>query len=70
MVHGDRNKRVVYWLAELRDPTASVALSDEHIAFKWCTISEVLQLIHAFPGMQDVMKDADEFMRSESERKI
>ncbi|XP_041349442.1 bis(5'-nucleosyl)-tetraphosphatase [asymmetrical]-like [Gigantopelta aegis] len=63
-VHGNRNKRVIYWLAELKDPETAVTLSDEHIAFRWCTIDDVMDLIHIYPVLQKLMKEADEFIHS------
>lgn len=37
-------KVVVYWVAELVEPTKNPTLSDEHIAFKWLNKDDAIKL--------------------------
>lgn len=40
----DKPKVVVYWVAELIEPTKNPTLSDEHIAFKWLNKDDAIKL--------------------------
>lgn len=42
---GDKNKTVIYWLAELKDQNETVKVSEEHTSFKWVQIDEAIQLV-------------------------
>ena len=57
-------KRTVYWLAELKDPNTKVKLSDEHTTFEWCTLDRALELISRFVDMQEMMKEAEQFINT------
>ena len=57
-------KRAVYWLAELKDPNTKVKLSDEHTTFEWCTLDRALELISRFADMQEMMKEAEQFINT------
>ena len=59
---GGNPKRVVYWLAELKDPNSKVTLSDEHINFKWVELDEAKQLSR-FSDMQSLLTLADTFIK-------
>lgn len=38
------DKTVIYWLAELRDPSNDPKLSDEHTEFRWLPKNEAISL--------------------------
>lgn len=38
------DKRVVYWLAEMKDPEKEIRLSEEHLEFKWVNFQEASTL--------------------------
>ena len=59
---GGNPKRVIYWLAELKDPNSKVTLSDEHINFKWVELDEAKQLSR-FSDMQSLLTLADAFIQ-------
>ncbi|XP_060072219.1 bis(5'-nucleosyl)-tetraphosphatase [asymmetrical]-like [Ylistrum balloti] len=59
-----RPKRVVYWLAKMKDPEMAVTLSDEHIDFKWLKVQEANELITQYKDLQAVLNDADEYLKS------
>ena len=55
-------KKVVYWLAELKDPFTVIELSDEHIDFKWADLDEAASLV----GIETmtVIHKAESFLKS------
>ncbi|XP_033749545.1 bis(5'-nucleosyl)-tetraphosphatase [asymmetrical]-like [Pecten maximus] len=59
-----RPKRVVYWLAKMKDPEMPVTLSDEHIDFKWLKLEEANKLISQYKDMQTVFNETDEFLKT------
>ncbi|XP_041465425.1 bis(5'-nucleosyl)-tetraphosphatase [asymmetrical]-like [Lytechinus variegatus] len=59
----NRPKEVVYWLAELKDPTDGVKLSNEHQDFKWCNLEEACHL-SGYSDMEKVLRDADNYLHS------
>ena len=61
-------KKVVYWLAELKDPAISVTLSDEHIALEWAPLQDACALAK-YPDIQEALKDADAYLNSTSSTK-
>lgn len=58
-----KEKTVIYWLAELKDPNTPVVMSAEHQAFKWLPQAEAADLGN-YQEMRDLIKSADEFLRS------
>lgn len=58
-----RPKRVVYWLAELKDPNCPVVLSDEHQSYVWVELERALAVAQ-FSDMQKLLKEADNFIKS------
>lgn len=40
-----RDKSVIYWLAEVKDPKHDPKLSHEHTEFRWVTIDEAISLV-------------------------
>ena len=56
-----KQKRVVYWLAELIDPHTAVILSDEHRDFKWVKLPEALELT-PWPDTKKLYQAAQEFL--------
>lgn len=59
----NRPKRVVYWLAELRNPDTKVKLSKEHQDMKWLGIKEALE-IAKYEDLKQALSKADEFIRT------
>lgn len=56
-------KRVVYWLAELKDPNCPIILSHEHQKFVWEPLEKALE-ISGYSDMQKLLKEADNFIKS------
>ncbi|XP_028827775.1 bis(5'-nucleosyl)-tetraphosphatase [asymmetrical] [Denticeps clupeoides] len=52
-----RDKSVLYWLAELPDPSTAVTLSDEHQDFRWARLEEACALAR-YQDLQDTLKEA------------
>lgn len=42
----NKNKRVVYWLAKVKDYNVVINLSNEHQSFKWMKINEIESLFN------------------------
>ena len=57
-----RPKRVVYWLAQLKDPTTPVLLSDEHTEYKWLSIANDNEL-RQFKDMYKVFCEAETYIQ-------
>ena len=55
-------KKVVYWLAQMKDPETQVRLSDEHIDLKWVVLSEAIDLVK-YETMSSVLKQAEEYLK-------
>ncbi|XP_063880452.1 bis(5'-nucleosyl)-tetraphosphatase [asymmetrical]-like isoform X4 [Scylla paramamosain] len=58
----NRPKTVVYWAAELKNTTAPVVLSDEHVDFRWAGLAEACALA-AFPEMVSSLQKCDTFLQ-------
>ena len=58
----ERPKRVVYWLAQLKDPATPVLLSDEHTEYKWLSIADNNEL-RQFPDMYKVFCEAETYIQ-------
>ena len=54
-------KTVIYWLAEVKDPSAPVKLSEEHQAFRWLPVEEACKMA-AYQDMQELLREAEEFL--------
>ncbi|CAL8402741.1 unnamed protein product [Arctogadus glacialis] len=54
-------KEVLYWLAELRDPEASVTLSEEHQDYRWAPLEEACSLAQ-YKDLQDTLKAAQKHL--------
>jgi len=59
--HG-RDKRVVYWLAELINPETPVLLSSEHVEFKWSGLDEAKTTLVRFPDLQRTLDECHQFL--------
>uniref|UniRef100_A0A3B3TAL8 Bis(5'-nucleosyl)-tetraphosphatase [asymmetrical] n=1 Tax=Paramormyrops kingsleyae TaxID=1676925 RepID=A0A3B3TAL8_9TELE len=59
-----RDKEVLYWLAELKDPETQVTLSKEHQAFRWAGLEEACDLAK-HEEMQEALRDAQRFLMAE-----
>ena len=55
-------KKVIYWLAQLCNPDTPVIISSEHQRFDWFPLEAAVE-ISAFTIMQNVLHDADSFIR-------
>ena len=55
-------KKVVYWLAQMKDPETQVRLSDEHIDLKWVVLSEAIDLVK-YETMSSVLMQAEEYLK-------
>lgn len=56
-----KEKEVLYWLAELRDPSVKVKLSDEHRDYRWAELEEACRLAN-FTDLQDTLKNVQRFL--------
>lgn len=63
-----RPKRVVYWLAKMKDPDMAISLSDEHIDYKWLKLEEANKLISQYIDMQTVLNETEEFLKSKNNK--
>ncbi|KAK2914778.1 bis(5'-nucleosyl)-tetraphosphatase [asymmetrical] [Channa argus] len=61
-------KKVLYWLAELRDPGTGVTLSDEHQDYRWAKLDEACALAQ-FKDLQDTLKAAHRHLQAQQEKK-
>lgn len=62
----NKQKIVVYWLAELANTNKEVTLSKEHQNYKWLPIEEACTLA-AYQEMQDVLKYFDGYISKKCE---
>uniref|UniRef100_A0AAV3A839 Bis(5'-nucleosyl)-tetraphosphatase [asymmetrical] n=1 Tax=Pyxicephalus adspersus TaxID=30357 RepID=A0AAV3A839_PYXAD len=58
----NKEKTVIYWLAELKDPAAQVKLSNEHQDFRWLPLKEACSYV-GYQDMQDTLNDAYRFLQ-------
>lgn len=58
-----RLKKVVYRLAELKDPFTLIELCDEHLDFRWCDLEESIGLAR-FDTMISVLKQSETFLKN------
>ncbi|KAL5005353.1 hypothetical protein ScPMuIL_018809 [Solemya velum] len=56
-------KRVVYWLAQLKDSNTPVILSEEHTNFKWLGFKDASELLK-YNDMQVLLKEAHAFIQN------
>lgn len=61
-VHG-KEKEVLYWLAELRDPNVVVRLSEEHQDYRWVKLEEACRLAK-YQDLQDTLKNVQRFLET------
>lgn len=59
-----RPKDVWYWLAELKDPTISVTLSNEHQAYRWAQLEEACTLAQ-YKDLQDTLRAAHRHLQAQ-----
>lgn len=58
-----RQKKVIYWLAELKDPHTQITLSDEHQTYEWLNL-ENAQRYAKYPDLQKLLHKADSFIKT------
>lgn len=59
-----RDKEVLYWLAELKDPETQVTLSKEHQDYRWAGLEEACDLAK-HEEMQEALRNAQRFLMAE-----
>lgn len=59
-----KEKEVLYWLAELRDPSIKVKLSDEHQNYSWVKLDEACRLAR-YTDLQSTLKNAQHFLEKQ-----
>lgn len=57
----NRDKRVVYWLARVKEFNVEIKLSDEHKDFKWLSYDQIMALYHK-TDMIGAIVDANDFL--------
>ena len=57
-------KIVTYWLAELKDPSTPVKLSNEHQDFKWLNLQQACDHIPQFINQQEMLKETEEYLQT------
>lgn len=55
-------KKVIYWLAQLINPNATVKLSDEHQDYKWLNLEEACAY-GKYEDMQGMLRRFDNFIK-------
>lgn len=58
-----RPKSVIYWLAQLTNPSARVTLSDEHQDYKWLAFDDACQY-GQYDDMKNLIKGYDDYIKS------
>ncbi|KAL2099587.1 hypothetical protein ACEWY4_003981 [Coilia grayii] len=58
-----KDKTVLYWLAELRDPSTSVTLSEEHQDYRWARLDEACKLA-GYQDLQDTLREAQNYLET------
>lgn len=62
-----KDKDVLYWLAELRDPNTRVILSDEHRDYRWARLQEACELAK-YKDLQDTLQAAQRYLETEGKQ--
>ncbi len=60
-----KQKRVEYWLSELKDPETPVKISNEHRDYKWLKLEDALAYAK-FPDMQEAYREAHKFIQEKA----
>jgi len=60
IAHG-KQKRVVYWLAELTNQNAQIVISDEHREFRWVDLAQAKALVR-YPDLQNTLQECHQFL--------
>ena len=56
-------KRVVYWLAQLKDPNCSITLSNEHQDYKWLNLDEAKRYA-GYSDLQTTLQEVHNYIQS------
>ncbi|XP_063067008.1 bis(5'-nucleosyl)-tetraphosphatase [asymmetrical] [Engraulis encrasicolus] len=56
-----KDKMVLYWLAELRDPSMAVTLSEEHQDYRWAQLDEACKLA-GYKDLQETLREAQSYL--------
>lgn len=56
-----KDKTVLYWLAELRDPSMAVTLSEEHQDYRWAQLDEACKLA-GYKDLQETLREAQSYL--------
>lgn len=60
-------KTVIYWLAELINPSAKVMLSDEHQDYKWLALEDACKY-GKYEEMKETLKYFDKYIKTNIQR--
>ena len=60
-----KNKRVVYWLSEVKDLNTPVKLSCEHIDYKWLPLDKVIDIL-PYKDLINILENAVMFLDKNS----
>jgi len=58
---GTKSKRVVYWLARIRDDNVKINLSSEHVSYKWYNLADCRAILSE-SHVTDAILKADDFL--------
>lgn len=61
VIDGKMPKKVIYWIAEIKNPDCKIKLSDEHIKFGWFKLNEACDIVQ-YEEMKNVLTKADAFI--------
>ncbi|KAI7795667.1 bis(5'-nucleosyl)-tetraphosphatase [asymmetrical] [Triplophysa rosa] len=62
-----KDKEVLYWLAELRDPNTRVILSDEHRDYRWARLQEACELAK-YKDLEDTLQAAQRYLETKGKQ--
>ncbi len=63
---GTKSKRVIYWLARIKDDNVKINLSSEHVSYKWFKLDEC-RAIMSEDHVTDAIAKADDFLNRQNE---
>lgn len=58
---GQKDKTVIYWLAELLETDTRVVMSEEHKDYRWAALDEACRLAE-YPDMQELLRECQDFL--------
>lgn len=61
VINGEIPKKVVYWIAEIKNADCEIKLSDEHQSYGWYKLNEACDIVQ-FEEMKKVLLQADNYI--------